>query len=249
MPPARLALLVVVLSHLISVRASNTPSASASSSSSFGARMASTFTRGGASPPSSTSRSEDESPAIDVAIVGGGIGGLATALALQTLAPHLSFRLYERSPTLRGGEGTALTMWPNGLSALGAIDAKLLKRVKAAGSVIRKQTFETPAQSVTEDTGIFESKYKEPLLSVFWQTLHTQLAQAVLEGRREGGREGGGGDPVVVMGKACVDVVALGEEEEGEEEAGGEGGRVLLMFDDGSRVKAQCILAADGVHS
>jgi len=97
--------------------------------------------------------------------------------------------------------------------------------------------------------GIFESKYKEPLLSVFWQTLHTQLAQAVLEGGREGGREGGGGDPVVVMGKACVDVVALGEEGEGEEEVGGEGGRVLLMFDDGSRVKAQCVLAADGVHS
>jgi hypothetical protein len=34
-----------------------------------------------------------------------------------------------RSPTLRGGEGTALTMWPNGLSALGAIDAELLKKV------------------------------------------------------------------------------------------------------------------------
>jgi len=80
-------------------------------------------------PPSPSSTSPDDTPVIDVAIVGGGIGGLATALALQTLAPHLSFRLYERSPTLRGGEGTALTMWPNGLSALGTIDAKLLKRV------------------------------------------------------------------------------------------------------------------------
>jgi len=71
---------------------------------------------------------------------------------------------------------------------------------------------------------------------VFWKTLHTQLAQAVQEGRKEG---------PIVMGKACVDVVRLEEEEEEE----GEGGRVMLTFDDGSRVKAQCVLAADGVHS
>ena len=63
-----------------------------------------------------------------MAIVGGGIGGLATALAFQRLT-NLTYRVYERSPTLRGGEGTALTMWPNGLSALGAIDPALLTRV------------------------------------------------------------------------------------------------------------------------
>ena len=71
----------------------------------------------------------------------------------------------------------------------------------------------------------------------------------MLEGGREGGKEGGAGGSAVVMGKACVDVVRLGEEGEGEEEGGGEGGRVLLTFDDGSRVRAQCVLAADGVHS
>jgi hypothetical protein len=73
---------------------------------------------------------KDDTEVLDVAIVGGGIGGLATALALQKLAPELSFCLYERSPILRGGEGTALTLWPNGLSALGTIDAALLTQVR-----------------------------------------------------------------------------------------------------------------------
>ncbi len=103
---------------------------------------------------------------VDVAIVGGGIGGLATALAFKRLT-NITAHVFERygrrptepneasaftaflpfplspqyppppppqrSPTLRGGEGTALTMWPNGLAALGAIDPLLLKRVRAWG--------------------------------------------------------------------------------------------------------------------
>lgn len=72
--------------------------------------------------------SEGPEAVVDVAIVGGGIGGLATALAFKRLT-NLTAHVFERTPTLRGGEGTALTMWPNGLAALGAIDPGLLKRV------------------------------------------------------------------------------------------------------------------------
>jgi 2-polyprenyl-6-methoxyphenol hydroxylase-like FAD-dependent oxidoreductase len=87
-------------------------------------------------------------------------------------------------------------------------------------------------------------KYGEPLLSVFWQTLHAQLADAV--GRGEIG-----------MGKKCVEVVMLPEEGEGEggtdththTDTKGKGGRVRVCFEDGTSVRAQCVLAADGVHS
>ena len=87
---------------------------------------------------------------------------------------------------------------------------------------------------MTEDTGVFVDKYGEPLLSVFWQTLHAQLADAV--GREEIG-----------MGKKCVEVVMLSEEEGGGKGEGG--GRVRVCFEDGTSVRAQCVLAADGVHS
>ncbi|EWM21201.1 salicylate 1-monooxygenase, partial [Nannochloropsis gaditana] len=215
----------------------------ASSASLSGASRTDIFPRQGGSATRAAPLPNDDTEVLDVAIVGGGIGGLATALALQKLAPELSFCLYERSPTLRGGEGTALTLWPNGLSALGAIDAALLAQVKSAGSVIRKQTFNTPARNVTEDTGTFSSLYGEPLLSVFWKHLHGQLARAVREGGKEGGKEGGGDDRgSILMGKACVDVVPFPE-------GGREGGRVQLLFADGSTVRAQCVLAADGVHS
>jgi hypothetical protein len=98
-------------------------------------------------------------------------------------------------------------MWPNGLSALGAIDPELLKRVgpprlpaaakrsrpmttivfdstrllqvKAKGSVIRRQTFTTPNASSTDDLGGLEEQFGQPLLSVFWKRLHSQLAEAV----------------------------------------------------------------------
>ena len=77
---------------------------------------------------------------------------------------------------------------------------------------------------------------------MFWKTLHTQLAEAV---GVEGG--GGGGRGKIVMGRACVDVSPVLPEEGGG--GGGGGGRVRLTFDDGSTVRAQCVLAADGVHS
>jgi hypothetical protein len=73
----------------------------------------------------------------------------------------------------------------------------------------------------------------------------------VREGGKEGGKEGGGDDRgSILVGKACVDVVPLPEGgREGGGEGGREGGRVQLVFADGSTVRAQCVLAADGVHS
>jgi len=114
-------------------------------------------------------------------------------------------------------------MWPNGLSALGAIDASLLSRVKEAGSTIGRQIFTSTEGTTTMDTSRFEEEHGQPLLSVFWKTLHSQLAEAV-------------GQEVIEMGCNCCDVV---EEEDG----------VLICFEDGRSIRAQCVIAADGIHS
>jgi 2-polyprenyl-6-methoxyphenol hydroxylase-like FAD-dependent oxidoreductase len=51
---------------------------------------------------------------------------------------------------------------------------------------------------------------------------------------------------MVSLGKNCVGLEMLPDDEEAEAE---NRGRVLLRFDDGSEVRANCVLAADGVHS
>lgn len=89
--------------------------------------------------------------------------------------------------------------------------------------MIRRQTFIAPTGSNTVDTGVLEGEYGEPLLSVFWKRLHSQLAEAV-------------GLDSIELGMNCLDV---------EESADG----VLLKFEGGESVKAKCVLAADGIHS
>lgn len=44
---------------------------------------------------------QDGSKELDVAIVGGGPGGLAAALALRQVAPHLAVRVFEKTKQLR----------------------------------------------------------------------------------------------------------------------------------------------------
>lgn len=89
--------------------------------------------------------------------------------------------------------------------------------------MIRRQVFTTPEASSTVDTSVLEGDYGEPLLSVFWKRLHSQLAEAV-----------GGSD--IELGMNCQDVEELPD-------------GVLLRFEGGATVKAKCVLAADGIHS
>ena len=160
----------------------------------------------------------------EIVIIGAGICGLATALALRKIA-NLNVKIYERSETLRGGEGTALTMWPNGLAALEYIDSSLLETIKGKGTIIGRQTFDTPEKSETVDTLAFCEANGQPLMSVFWQRLHSQLAAEV-------GKEN------IILGKNCIDI----KETQGSES-------VTLSFEDGETLETKFVLACDGIHS
>lgn len=68
---------------------------------------------------------------LNIAIIGGGIGGLATAIAL--LKHGFDVKVYERAETLRS-VGAGLTLTPNGLNSLEAIHPGIVKVLKQAGS-------------------------------------------------------------------------------------------------------------------
>jgi len=70
-----------------------------------------------------------------VAIVGGGIGGLATAIALRKVG--FDAHVYERAHELTE-VGSALSLWPNALRSLQALDSDVFRRVLANGYPLRR---------------------------------------------------------------------------------------------------------------
>jgi 2-polyprenyl-6-methoxyphenol hydroxylase-like FAD-dependent oxidoreductase len=79
---------------------------------------------GRSSPPAAARRS------LDVAIVGGGLGGLALAAALRRHAPRLSVGLYEAAPSLRTSTGTLIGLGGNSFSALEWIDPAIVRGIR-----------------------------------------------------------------------------------------------------------------------
>lgn len=65
---------------------------------------------------------------LDVAIVGGGPGGLAAACSILKTSPNLKVRVFERAKELRV-VGFTLGMIDNGFNALEAIDEELASNV------------------------------------------------------------------------------------------------------------------------
>ena len=69
---------------------------------------------------------------LDVAIVGGGVAGLASAVALSTIAGIKSIRVFEKDEGFGYG-GFGLALWPNGLRALRHMDISLHDEVVRSG--------------------------------------------------------------------------------------------------------------------
>jgi 2-polyprenyl-6-methoxyphenol hydroxylase-like FAD-dependent oxidoreductase len=69
------------------------------------------------------------------AIIGGGIGGLTTAIALRKIGFQVD--VFERAPELRE-VGSGLSLWPNAVRSLNQIDASILSRVASRGRSLRR---------------------------------------------------------------------------------------------------------------
>lgn len=159
---------------------------------------------------------------IDVAIVGGGPGGFAAAVAAKVARPTARVAVFERAPALEPPRGAVLAVVPNGLKALKAIDEPLAERVRALDLGVRG----VRAELRDGETVLFEDRsgrradrtaHLGPSSLLTWHALRKTLAERA----RELGVE-------VVLGAAFEGFEEVVEEEENGQ--GGGGGFVRLRF-------------------
>ena len=119
---------------------------------------------------------------ITAAIVGGGLAGLAACNALRKIG--IDAHVYERAAKLSPQAGTGLTLWPNGLSALEAIDTGYMPKIREEGSAtleieVTSADGLTKLPNPTGDPKRFPNEYGQPMLNIRWSKLQQVLASQI----------------------------------------------------------------------
>jgi salicylate hydroxylase len=160
-----------------------------------------------------------------VAIVGGGIGGLAAALALTRRG--IDVEVYEQAPELHE-LGAGVQISANGtrvLHALGLKDALDKVQVLPSGKTIR--LWNTGQSWKLFDLGMESvERYGSPYITIHRGDLHGVIARALLEDKPD----------AVKLGRKCVSLAQAAD-------------AVELRFEQGEPVRAKIVIGADGVHS
>lgn len=156
-----------------------------------------------------------------VAIIGGGIGGLTLAIALQQKG--IQAIIYEQAPFWKV-LGAGLGLSGNAIKAFSAIG--LEEEVLKAGSVLKRMTIkdqegntlnETDSEKISERYGIANN------FTIHRADLHELLVSKI--------------DPQrIILNKTCIDFV---------QSTSG----ITLHFQDGTTTEADYVLASDGINS
>ncbi len=156
-----------------------------------------------------------------VAIVGGGIGGLAAALALERRGVETI--VFEQAPTL-SEIGAGLNLTPNAIKALRALGVEDQVTAVASGSdFLNIRSWKSGRYISRTRRGDFKEKFGAPNLSVHRADLLGVLAGALKT-------------TDVRTGMRAVAI------EGGAREA-------MVRFADGSAIEADIVVGADGIHS
>ncbi|CAN0265273.1 unnamed protein product [Ectocarpus sp. 6 AP-2014] len=116
---------------------------------------------------------------LDVAVVGGGIAGLASAVSLRAIGGVRKVRVFERGEGFGEYGGFGLALWPNGLRALRHMDTSLHDEVVRSGSVIGERMF-TTAESTSIDYCREREAFGHPMLCLRLLSLHNALRRTAL---------------------------------------------------------------------
>lgn len=155
-----------------------------------------------------------------IIIIGGGIGGLCTAIALQQNGFDVT--VYEKVKKL-GEVGAGLTLWSNAIRALRALG--IADAVISAGSVVNHSQICAANGDMLYDArmGEFEKQFGEPVVAIHRAALHEILIAALKPGTLKLG-------------------IGFTRFEQNAE-------KVTVYFDNGDSDSADLLIGADGVHS
>ncbi|WP_431785565.1 FAD-dependent oxidoreductase [Paenibacillus lactis] len=156
----------------------------------------------------------------NIAIIGGGIGGLCTAFALQQRGHDVT--LYEGASTFQS-LGAGLGVGANALKALDKIGLK--KQVMEHSKVLRKMVIlSDQGKPITEtDSLMVSERFGTDNVTIHRADLLSVLRNALKPG-------------TIVLNKRCVDFV---QAQDG----------VTVSFEDGETTRADAVVAADGINS
>jgi len=160
-----------------------------------------------------------------IVIVGGGIGGLAAALAL--IRRGIDVEIYEQAQELRE-LGAGVQISANGTRVLHALGLKkALERVQVlpAGKAIR--LWNTGQSWKLFDLGMESmDRYGSPYITIHRGDLHDALAQALLQAKPD----------AIHLNRKCIGLAQTSD-------------HVELRFEAGEAVAAKLVVGADGLHS
>ncbi|NET80342.1 FAD-binding monooxygenase [Okeania hirsuta] len=165
---------------------------------------------------------ETSQPVVEkVAIIGGGPGGLATAIALRKQG--IDAHVYEQAREFRP-VGADISLLPNGLKCLDAIKPDIVSTLKCSSCQVQRVTLKT---STGETIRTFPSpimrKYGQPALTIWWWHLQQILASALPA-------------EVIHLNHRCI-----GFEQNQN--------RVITHFENGKTVESDLLIGVDGVNS
>lgn len=155
-----------------------------------------------------------------IIIIGGGIGGLCTAIALQNNGFDVT--VYEKVKKL-GEVGAGLTLWSNAIKVLrelGVADAVICAGSKVNSSQIRASN---DAMLYDAHMGEMEAQYGEPVVAIHRAALHEILINAL--------------NPNTL--KLGIGFIKFEQNEKD----------VTVYFDNGESDTADLLIGADGIHS
>ena len=158
---------------------------------------------------------------MNIAIIGGGIGGLATAIAL--LKKGFKVQVYERAQALRS-IGAGLSLTPNGLNSLNAIQPGIVESLIKAGSPIYTLTLKrSTGEMIASKPMTLQQQYGQPMLDIQWSKLQAILAAALPP-------------EIIHLRHRCI-----GFEQQNTS--------VTARFEGGKTVQADLLIGADGINS
>lgn len=153
-------------------------------------------------------------------IIGGGIGGLCTAVSLQKQG--FSVQVYEASASFRP-VGAGIGIGSNAMQAL--MEMGVGKEIFANGYVLHTQLFQNELGRTLNsiDFSMLKEKFNQENITIHRVDLHRTFLDAL-------------NPHTVCYGKKCIFVEQTHE-------------KVQAFFEDGTTATADLLIAADGIHS